>query len=366
MPFEILRNDITKLKVDAVVNAANNELRQGGGVCGAIFAAAGADKLQKACDKIGGCETGRAVITKGYALPAKYIIHTVGPVWQGGGKGEPAFLYACYQNSLELAREQGLESVAFPLISSGIYGYPKDQALRIAVAAIGDFLLKNDMTVSLVVFDKAAYSLSEKLYFSIKTFIDDHYADVNYIARRASKESLPLDATVVLLKEDEKTFSGTMPIAAPAPASKEREEECCESIPSKQILPAESDAKKRGLSDVLERLEETFSQRLLRLIDEQQQTDAKVYKRANIDRRVFSKIRSNKDYRPSKNTAIAFAIALELSLDDTRDLLMKAGFALSRSSKLDVIVEYFIGEGNYNIFEINEALFAFDQSLLGA
>ena len=340
MPLEIIRNDITKLKVDAIVNAANSTLQNGGGVCGSIYSAAGADKLQKACDKLGSCETGQAVITKGYALPAKYIIHTVGPIWRGGDCGEREQLYACYKNSLELAKKKKCKTVAFPLISTGIYGYPKDQALRVAVTAIGDFLLENDMSVSLVVFDKASYMLSERLYASIKTFIDDNYADAHFQADRVLRSRLL-------------SVSETM-TAQPTTYT--------ESPPRKMA----SKAAQRSLSDVLSRLDETFSERLLRLIDEKGRTDVDVYKRANIDRRVFSRIRANKDYKPSRNTALAFAIALELSLDDARDLLMTAGFALSRSNRQDAIVEYFISERNYNIFEINEALFAFDQSLLGA
>jgi len=370
MPFEIVRNDITKIEVDAIVTAANNALQHGGGVCGAIFAAASADKLQKACNKIGSCETGQAVITKGYNLPAKHIIHTVGPVWNGGDHGERDLLYTCYKNSLELAKKNGCESIAFPLISSGIYGYPKDQALRVAVTAIGDFLLQNDMSVFLVVFDKAAFSLSEKLYFAIKTFIDDNYADSHYLSRRKAGESqlLDFDATTAVLESDAKSFSDTMPIFEAEESLKHSFDSVAETKakPLPIMAPQMAPQAQRNLKDVLGRLDESFSQRLLRLIDEKGRNDAEVYKRANIDRRVFSRIRSSREYHPSKNTALAFAIALELSLDDTRDLLMTAGFALSRSNKLDVIVEYFITERNYNIFEINEALFAFDQSLLGA
>ncbi|MCL2487254.1 MAG: macro domain-containing protein [Oscillospiraceae bacterium] len=362
MPFEIIRGDITKIEADAVVNAANTALAQGGGVCGAIFAAACAEKLTRACAKIGGCATGQAVITKGYALPAKYIIHTAGPVWQGGGQNEAALLYDCYKNALELAKQNGCKSVAFPLISSGIYGYPKDQALRIAVTAIGDFLLGQDMAVTLVVFDRAAFALSEKLYHAIKAYIDDHYAGTHYLPRLAKEQTLRLDATVALMREEQETFSDTMTVAADFEACEQESPLIKASMPAPQAVMAQ----KRSLDDVVARLDETFSQQLLRLIDESGHGDSAIYKRANIDRRVFSKIRSNKDYRPSKNTALAFAVALELSADGTRDLLMKAGFALSRSSKLDVIVEYFINKGNYNIFEINEALFAFDQSLLGA
>lgn len=339
MPFEIIRGDITKLKVDAIVNSANTDLRQGGGVCGAIFAAAGIEKLQKECERIGWCETGKAVITKGYDLPVKFIIHTAGPVWNGGNNGERDLLYSCYKSSLTLAKEKKCESIAFPLISSGIYNYPKDEALQTAISAVGDFLLQNDMWISLVVFDKVSFTLSEKLHSSIKSFIDDNYADAHLVQRKLmDNRSVISEINEIIVKEKTKQI--------PAP-------------------PAKAVPQKRTLNDALSYLDESFSQHLLRLIDEKQRSDSDVYKRANIDRRLFSKIRSNKDYRPSKNTALAFAVALELSLDDTNSLLMKAGFALSRSNKLDVIVEYFITEGNYNIFEINEALFAFDQSLLG-
>jgi len=168
MPFEIIRNDITKMQVDAVVNAANSRLKQGGGVCGAIFDAAGADKLQAECDRIGYCAVGGAVMTGGYALPAKHIIHTVGPVWQGGGHREEELLFSCYTNTLHLALEHGLTSIAFPLISSGIYGYPKEEALRVAVSAIESFLQKHDMAVYLVLFDQETYTFSEKTFESIK------------------------------------------------------------------------------------------------------------------------------------------------------------------------------------------------------
>lgn len=354
MPFQIIRNDITQLKTDAIVNAANSSLKMGGGVCGAIFKAAGAWKLGAECRKIGHCDVGDAVITSGYKLPAKHIIHTVGPVWNGGDHGERELLYSCYKSSLELAQKHGCESIAFPLISSGVFGYPKDQALQVAISAIGSFLLQHDMTVYLVVFDKSAFSLSEKLFADVQEYIDDNYVEAHPELRSRRLETPQIqesrdfdEATVILDAED---FS---------PAQLPPNDMAKQSVSTPTAQP-------RSLDDVLSRMEETFSQALLRIIDEKGCKDSDVYKRANIDRRVFSKIRSNKDYRPSKNTALAFAIALELSLDDTRDLLMRAGYALSHSNKLDVIVEYFIGQQNYNIFEINEALFAFDQSLLGA
>ena len=186
MPFEIIRNDITKVHVDAIVNAANSGLQQGGGVCGAIFNAAGNAKLQQACDAIGHCEVGQAVITPGFALPAKYVIHTVGPVWHGGGQGEEQQLTSCYRSSLLLAKDHALESIAFPLISSGIFGYPKDKALQVAIAAISDFLMANEMPVYLVVFDRASVVISEKIFASVKQYVDDRYIDEHLIVRSQS------------------------------------------------------------------------------------------------------------------------------------------------------------------------------------
>ena len=328
MPLEIVRNDITKMKVDAIVNAANSSLLGGGGVDGCIHRAAGAGLLEE-CRTLGGCETGSAKITGGYGLPCRYVIHAVGPVWRDGRHGERDLLASCYRTSLELAKEHGCESVAFPLISSGAYGYPKDRALRVAVDTISEFLFRHDMTVYIVIFDRRAYQISAKLFRDVAEYVDDHYveehADRNEAQRRRRSFFLDLE-------------EGLMSPAAPL----------------------------EDLDEVVSRIDESFSRMLLRKIDEKGMTDVECYKKANIDRKLFSKIRSDADYRPSKPTALAFAIALELPLDEAKDMLMKAGFALSRSSKFDVIIEYFIRNGNYNVFEINEALFAFNQSLLGA
>lgn len=331
MPLYLVRNDITTMKVDAIVNAAKESLLGGGGVDGAIHRAAGPELLEE-CRTLDGCKTGQAKITKGYRLPARYVIHTVGPVWRGGGCGERELLSSAYRSSLELASVYNCQTVAFPLISSGVYGYPKDQALQVAVDAIGSFLLAHDMTVYLVIFDRASYTIGGQLFADIAAYIDDRYAE---------------EHTESLQEQDRRAMA-----AASVSVRKEKRE-----------LPF--CAASESLEEALNRLDESFSQMLLRKIDERGVTDAQCYKKANIDRKLFSKIRSDVHYKPSKPTAMAFAVALELPLEEAREMLEKAGFAFSHASKFDIIVEYFIAHGNYNIFEINEALFAFDQSLLG-
>jgi O-acetyl-ADP-ribose deacetylase len=339
MPLEIVRNDITKMKVDAIVNAANTALKMGGGVCGAIFKAAGAIELQAACDEIGGCPVGQAVITDAFKLPAKYIIHTPGPIWQGGSNQEAELLKSSYKNSLILAVKSECKSIAFPLISSGIYGYPKEEAIQMAVSTIGSFLYDHDILVYLVVFDSKSFGLSKKLFTSIQQYIDEHYVEEAeiYFSRNRNEEPFAMEPLIE-----------------------------AESIEWDLHEKAEEGLKKRSLADLVNQLDESFSVRLLRLIDEKGLTDVETYHRANIDRRLFSKIRNGVHYTPKKKTAIAFAVALKLNLDETIDLLAAAGYVLSRSNKFDVIVEYFIQDGNYNIHEINEALFTFDQPLLGA
>ena len=330
MPLEIVRNDITKMSVDAIVNAAKESLLGGGGVDGCIHRAAGPELLQE-CRTLGGCRTGEAKITDAYRLPCRYIIHTVGPVWNGGEYGEREQLASCYRTSLALAKEHCCETVAFPLISSGIFGYPKDQALRVAVDTIGEFLLHNDMTVYIVIFSRTAYQISSKLFADIAEYVDDHYVDAHTDSQRERLRRMSV--------LESRTLSAD---AAAAPMAV------------------------GGLDSLLAHLDAGFSETLLKLIDRSGKKDAEVYKKANVDRKLFSKIRNNPDYKPSKATAIAFAIALELSLPETRDLIARAGYALSPSSKFDVIIEYFIMQRDYDIFKINEALFAFDQSLLGA
>ncbi len=344
MPLQIIRNDITKMECDAIVNAANSSLLGGGGVDGAIHKAAGRG-LYLECLKLGGCKVGQAKLTKAYNLSSKFIIHTVGPRWKGGQNNERNLLESCYRESLRIAVDNDCDSIAFPLISSGVYGYPKDQALRVAVDTITSFLIDHDMLVYIVVFDKSAFQIGEKLFSDIASYIDDKYVDTHFIFNRtrpdARQESTVLAETQILPNVSD-TFERVAPLS-----------------------PSMAVPKVASLEELVNQIDESFSQMLLRKIDESGMTDAECYKKANIDRKLFSKIRSDVHYRPSKTTAIAFAIALELSLEDAKDMLMKAGYALSHSNKFDIIIEYFITNGNYNVFEINEALFAFDQSLLG-
>ncbi|MBQ4381364.1 MAG: macro domain-containing protein [Oscillospiraceae bacterium] len=338
MPLKLIRQDITRLPADAIVNAANPSLLGGGGVDGAIHRAAGPGLLAE-CRTLGGCGTGKAKVTGAYNLPAKYVIHTVGPVWQGGGAGEEELLRSCYLESLRLAEEKGCLSVAFPLISAGAYSVPVDIALDTAVAAIRDYLEGSEMLVYLVIFDRDSARLLGELYGRVESYIDDNYArthlDLNLQKRRRAVPGRPAAMP--------NFFSGA------AKAAGEAMDAACESV-----------------SALDSALDESFSQMLLRKIDEKGWTDAQCYKKANVDRKLFSKIRSDVLYKPSKPTAIAFAIALELGEGETEELLMKAGYALSRSNRFDVIIRYFVERGIYDVFRINEALFAFDQPLLGA
>lgn len=330
MPFTIVRQDITEMHVDAIVNAANTALQKGGGVCGAIFKSAGIERLEEACRELAPIGIGEAVITPGFALPARFVIHTAGPVYRDGSSGEEAQLRSCYLKSLKLAVENQCESIAFPLISSGIFGYPKKEALQVAMDAIGDFLEDHNLDVYLAVFDKEAFTVSEELIGEVASYLDANYVEEDVEQRRLSRNLL----------EVERGFLTSYQTVGEA------------------VLEA-------PLDDLVGNLDEPFAETLLRLIDTKGKDDVDVYKKANLDRRLFSKIRSNKGYMPSKRTVLALAIGLELSLDETNDLLKRAGFALSQSKVSDVIVEYFIVHGKYNIYEINEVLFRYDQPLLG-
>lgn len=328
MPLSIVRNDLVKMHVDVIVNSANPKPIVGAGIDERIHTYAG-EELLKARLAIGDIACGEAKITEAYNLHAKYVIHTVGPIHTYNHVYE--LLSNCYRNSLLLAKEYKCKSIAFPLISTGTYGVDKAKALQIAIQTIHEYLLENDMMVYLVVYDHHSYQLSEHLYNDVQSYIDENYVEENiYFNNRY--ESRRIEANFIDF---------------------EKEDVVCKAMPL------------RSLEDLIDEVDETFSEYLLRMIDYKGLKDPDVYKKANIDRRLFSKIRSNKHYQPSKNTALALAFALELNLDETKDMLNKAGYALSNSNKVDIIFKYFIEQNNYNIYELNEVLFKFTEITLG-
>lgn len=360
MPFEIVRNDLTNMQVDAIVNAANPRPIIGYGVDSGVHKKAG-DRLLVARQKIGDIPFGDAVITPAYDLDAKYVIHAVSPIWQGGNKGEAALLENCYTKSLQLALENKCESIAFPLLSAGNHGFPKDLALQIAINVISKFLMQHEMQIYMVVFSRSAVTLSQKLFHSVKGYIDD-----TYIQEKSLEEYGVSDKKDV---RDIELFQLREAMNRRRLAELEFNFQLCDSVDEADFESDEAPlapTDHRKLEDLMKEIDETFSEGLLRLIDQKGLKDPDVYKKANIDRKLFSKIKNNKYYKPSKATCVAFAIALELNLDETRDLIGKAGYALTHSSKFDIIIEYFILEKNYNSFEINEVLFAFGQPLIGA
>ena len=359
MPFEIIRNDITLMDVDAIVNTANPKPVIGAGVDSQIHEKAGQALLAQR-KKIGDIAVGDAAITPGFDLNARYVIHTVGPVWRGGLMGECRKLRSCYETSLKLAMEHHCRSIAFPLISSGNYGFPKDRALQIAMDAISDFLMDHEMQIYLVVFDKKAFQLSAGLYQGIQSYIDQNYVDQQTSFHRR----MPRQQSISCVEEEilDNCPSGPverMSCAAAAPKA-------CTAVPKAcTAAPKPCAAAPMSLSEMLRQADAGFSETLLRLIDQSGKKDSVIYKRANLSKQHFSKIRNNPDYKPTKPTAIALALALELDLEQTKDLIGRAGFALSNSSKFDLIIRYFIENHNYDVMQINMALYEFDQALLG-
>ena len=345
MPFSIVRNDITNMRVDAIVNSANPRPVIGLGTDSAIHQKAG-PKLLKARQKIGPMAPGQAAVTPAFNLQAKCVIHTVGPVWRGGSFGEEKLLRDCYENSLDLALANGCRSVAFPLISTNNYGFPRDRALQIAVSVFSGFLLRQEMEIFLVVFDRDAFRLSEKLFQNVAAYIDQHYVDAWEKAVYGPEGNTPRQR--INRQRDTALYESSIPFWD-AEAS-------CVSMP---------EPKASSLADMLRQEDAGFTETLLKLIDKTGKKDSEVYKRANLSKQHFSKIRNNPGYKPTKPTALALAVALELDLEATRDLIGRAGFALTNSSKFDLILRYFIENRIYDVMEINCVLFEHDQSLLG-
>lgn len=320
MSFKIIRNDIAKVKADAIVNTANPKPVIGGGTDSAIYEAAGKEQLLAERKKIGMIKRGEAAATPAFNLNAKYIIHTVGPIWEGGEKGEFEILRACYENSLKLAAELGCKSIAFPLIATGVNGFPKDEALKTAMAVINPFLLEHNMQVILVVFNEKAFQLSGNLVENVRSYIDE-----NYVEEAQKREyGYANNYRRRLLEPEKESFF-------------EIEE-------------------KVDIDDMISSPEKTFQEKLFEIIDERGLTGPQVYNNY-ITRQVYSKIQGDKYYHPNKYTAIALCLSLHLSLEETLDLIGRAGWTLSPSSKADLIVKACILNKEYNIVNIDLLLF---------
>ena len=368
MPLKIIRQDITKIECDAIVNPTNCDMLPGGGTDAAIHAAAGAELLEF-CRGLGGCPVGEAKITPAFNLPCSYVIHTVGPEWEGGMRGERLLLRSCYEQSLKLAVEHNCTSIAFPLISSGLYGYPKDKVLSEATDVIGDFLDAHEIDVYILVYDKTSYSISRELYSEVQTFIDNFYVETHSDMFDNFREAeifraMRLGEIQEGLAEDDCLLE-----AAEAPCDtflqcSEISEQRRVQRPKRRASFSEKSAE--SLEDMLGNMGRSFADTLFYYIDKKEISDVEAYKRSNVGKKTFSKIKCNKDYNPSKITAVSFAIGLRLNIEETRHLLSTAGMCLSNSNKFDVIIEYFIVTGNYKtVHDVNEVLYQFDQSLLG-
>jgi len=381
MPFKIIRDDITKVKADAIVNTANPEPTYGSGTDHAVYMAAGAKELLAERLKIGAMQTGEVFVTPAFRLPAKYIIHVVGPGWIDGNHGELDVLALCYRKSLLMAKQMNLESIAFPLIATGVNGFPKDRALETALKTIAAFLEHDDMDVTLIVFNREAFVLSAALANDVRQFIDD-----NYVEKRQAEEydtGRTPEISMSMMESALFPASGANGRSVPrlgrirgrlskAESQPDFEDECledpvfkCEIYQSPRAAASNKAASKESLRNILDNIGESFRDRLLRLIEERGLAEPDVYKKAFIDRKLFSKIRRNPDYSPKKQTAVALAFALRLNLDETADLLKRAGYALSSSSKFDLIVLYCLKNGIYDLFEINALLFQYEQPMLG-
>ena len=352
MPFTIVRNDITNMQVDAIVNTANPRPVIGSGCDAGIHKKAG-PQLLAARKQIGNIGVGESAATPAFDLDAKYVFHTVGPVWQDGQHGEAILLQQCYESALQLAIAHRCESIAFPLLATGNYGFPKDLALQIALKVFSSFLLQHEMQIYLVVFNREAFALSEKLFRSVESYIDEHYIETK------------LNDEYCVSDDREREHERRMRIRyAKALRAQKRGDDCmaslCEGMAAPSAPPVCASPQPPSLEELLENTDAGFSETLLKLIDKTGLKDSEVYKKANVDRKLFSKIRNNPDYKPSKLTAVSFALALELDLQGTLDLIGRAGYTLSRCDKSDIILEHFIVNGNYNIFEIDAVLFRYD------
>ena len=401
MPFKIVRNDITKMQVDVIVNTANEAPIYSTGVDCAVYKAAGEEELLAKRREIGYMAEGEVAITPGFALPAKYIIHAVSPAYIAGDSGEEAKLRSCYKKSLHLAYEKGCESIAFPLISTGNFGYPKEEGMRIAVDEINAFLLGHDMLIYLVVFDTKSTQLGMNLYPELEAYIDSNYVcdkrEEEYGDRHfesAYNEAESRSAYVEERKELERRLRPQMQskqmLSAPQPirenawftrtapkSEKERidahegvEQQEAKAMQVDKTLapsapqPIEDDINycafledhESALSERMRHMSDTFQEYLMYLIENKQLSNAEVYKRAIVTKQLFSKIKLNPYYHPDKATAMRLCVGAKLSLDETKDLLTRAGYALSPCDKRDIIFSFFIEHQVFDMIEIDIAL----------
>lgn len=379
MSFKIVRNDITKMHVDAVVNTANEAPTYGTGVDYAIYKAAGEVQLLEERRQIGFLKEGDVVITSGYQLPAKYIIHAVSPRYIDGESREEDKLRSCYRKSLALALENHCQSVAFPLISTGGFGYPKEEAMRIAVDEINAFLLRHNMLIYLVVFDTASTKLGLNLYPELEAYIDS-----NYVSDKREEEygdrmfgSVPLGSPhfgeyQILRDEVERSVKAVprmtspcmstrpiVPMANIGPDASAVEGKVCAAQKATLCEEDYSDFYEENESALKERMKhmsDTFQEYLLYLIAQKGLNNAEVYKNAIITKQLFSKIKLNPQYHPDKATAMRLCVGARLNLDETKDLLARAGYALSPCDKRDIIFSFFLENEVYDMIEIDIAL----------
>ena len=352
MPFKIVRNDITHVKADVIVNTANPKPIYASGTDLAVYQAAGADELLAERKKVGCIERGDIAVTGAYALNAKYIIHTVGPIWMDGKNNEFETLESCYAKSLQKALELGCDSIAFPLISTGVYGVPKDKALQIAVSVFSRFLLENEMQIILVVFDKKSFQLSGQLVGEIDSFID-----ANYIRQKRRTEYSRRPFRCSRIESDITDDSEVYEECSRYTEAEESETELFMSIPMPE--------KAMSLEEELENVRMSFHDKLFELIGESGMDNKDVWKRANLDRKHFSKIQCDEKYHPKKKTVMSLCIALELDLEQAKDLLARADWAFSPSSKVDLIVQKAIIDKQYDIYQLNLVLFQYTNEILG-
>lgn len=345
MPLKIVRNNIVNMETDAIVNTANRNPIVGPGCDAAIYNAAGYHELLKyRIENIGYVPQGGAFITPGFNLKAKFIIHAVSPLYIDGNRDEEKKLRSCYQESLALAKENNIKSIAFPLISTGGFGYPKAEGLRIAVDEINAFLAKNDMLVYIVVFDddEKAKELSEKFYPELEEYIDN-----NYIEEKRREKHRSMSPKRFL--EAPRRFSEEKELEAP----KDFEIEPIEPEPLPELPEKAEEPDFSSLEERIKHLKDTFSQYLMFLIKNKKLKNSDVYKRAIINKKIFSKIKNNIDYHPNKLTALCLCIGAKLNIDEAKDLLARAGYALSPSDMTDVIFAFFIEKEIYDMIELD-------------